>query len=219
MKKIISFLLVILTVLSMILCNLPVSATCIENPYSQFIDDPYYEVTYNYINGIVSKLSKLHDSGSGCINYLGEEILLHRAILFATNNIESYSSNPELIDISDDIIDNYTGELKELRIELSKLIDTYGKNKEKFKEDAEYIKQYKVIIDKLQKDLSAISPSESNEMTYIKQVISLLQASHDISSIDNKCVKSEVVKKTSKNEITNTEAYISRLKTLESTLK
>ena len=57
MKKIISFLLVILTVLSMILCNLPVSATCIENPYSQFIDDPYYEVTYNYINGIVSKLS------------------------------------------------------------------------------------------------------------------------------------------------------------------
>ena len=79
--------------------------------------------------------------------------------------------------------------------------------------------KYKVIIDKLQKDLSAISPSESNEMTYIKQVISLLQASHDISSIDNKCVKSEVVKKTSKNEITNTEAYISRLKTLESTLK
>ena len=121
--------------------------------------------------------------------------------------------------MSYDIIDNYSGELKELRIELSKLIDTYGKNKEKFKEDAEYIKQYKVIIDKLQKDLSAISPSESNEMTYIKQVISLLQASHDISSIDNKCVKSEVVKKTSKNEITNTEAYISRLKTLESTLK
>lgn len=219
MKKIVCFLLAILTLLSMLLCSLPVSATCIENPYSQFIDDPYYEVTHDYINGIVSKLSNLPASGSVCINYLGEEILLHRAILFATNNIESYSSNPELIDISDDIIDNYTGELKELRIELSKLIDTYGKNKEKFKEDAEYIKQYKVIIDKLQKDLSAISPSESNEMTYIKQVISLLQASHDISALDNKCAKSELVKEISKNEVTNTEAYISRLKILESALK
>ena len=109
MKKIISFLLAILTLLSMLLCNLSVSATCIENPYSQFIDDPYYEVTHDYINGIVSKLSNLPASGSVCIDYLGEEILLHRAILFATHNIESYSSNPELTDISDDIIDNYTG--------------------------------------------------------------------------------------------------------------
>lgn len=219
MKKIISFLLIILTLLSITLYNLPVSSTCIENPYSQFIDDPYYEVTYNYINGIVSKLSKLPSSGNACIDYLGEEILLHRAILFATHNIESYSSNPELTDISDDMIDNYTGELKEMRIELAKLIDTYGKNKEQLKENAEYIKQYKGIIDKLQKDLSAIKTSDSNEITYIKQAIALLQASHDISSLDNKCVKSELVKKTAKNEVVNTEAYISRLKTLESALK
>ena len=167
MKKIISFLLAILTLLSMLLCNLSVSATCIENPYSQFIDDPYYEVTHDYINGIVSKLSNLPASGSVCIDYLGEEILLHRAILFATHNIESYSSNPELTDISDDIIDNYTGELKEMRIE----------------------------------------------------AIALLQASHDISALDNKCAKSELVKEISKNETTNTQAYISRLKTLQSALK
>ena len=219
MKKIITFLLAILTLLSMILYNLPVSAACIENPYSQFIDDPYYEVTSDYINGIVSKLSKLPSSGSVCIDYLGEEILLHRAILFATHNIESYSSNPELIDISEDIIDNYTGELKEMRIELSRLIDTYGKSKEQFKEDTEYIKQYKVIIDKLQKDLAAVKASDSNEISYINQAIALLQASHDISALDNKCAKSELVKEISKNETTNTQAYISRLKTLQSALK
>lgn len=219
MKKIITFLLAILTLLSMILYNLPVSAACIENPYSQFIDDPYYEVTSDYINGIVSKLSKLPSSGSVCIDYLGEEILLHRAILFATHNIESYSSNPELIDIVDDIIDNYTGELKEMRIELSRLIDTYGKSKEQFKEDTEYIKQYKVIIDKLQKDLAAVKASDSNEISYINQAIALLQASHDISALDNKCAKSELVKEISKNETTNTQAYISRLKTLQSALK
>lgn len=219
MKKIISFLLSILTLISMMLYNLPASAICMENPYSQFIDDPYYQVTHDHINGIVSNLSKLPSSGSVCIDYLGEEILLHRAILFATHNIESYSSNPELIDIVDDITDNYTGELKEMRIELSRLIDTYGKSKEQVKEDTEYINQYKVIIDKLEKDLSDVKPSDSNEITYIKQAIALLQASHDISVLDNKCAKSELVKEIAKNEVTNTQAYISRLKTLQSALK
>lgn len=219
MKKFICFLLSMLTLVSMLLFSLPVSATCIENPYSQFIDDPYYEVTSDYITGIVSKLSNLSASGSICIDYLGEEILLHRAILFATHNIESYSSNPELTDISDDMIDNYTGEIKEMRIELSKLIDTYGKTKEQFKDDTEYIKQYKVIIDKLQKDLAEVKASDSNEIAYIKQAIAILQASYSISLLDNKCAKSELVKETSKSEIINTQAYISRLKALESSLK
>ncbi|WP_195988774.1 hypothetical protein [Clostridium sp. D53t1_180928_C8] len=219
MKRFLSCLLSILTLLSIILYTLPVSASSIENPYSQFVDDPYYEVTSDFITGITDKLSKLPASGSVCIDYLGEEILLHRAILFATNNIESYSNNPELIDISDDIIDNYTGELKEMRIELGRLIDTYGKNKESLKEDDDYIKQYKVIVDKLIKDLSEIKESESNEKTYIKQAIALLQASHDISSMNTKCAKSELVKEIAKDEITNTQEYISRLKTLETALK
>lgn len=219
MKRFINSFLALLTFMSIILCSLTVSAATTENPYSQFIDDPYYEVTSDYLTGIVDKLSKLQGSGSVCIDYLGEEILLHRAILFTTNNIESYSSNPELIDITDDIIDNYTGELKEMRIELSKLIDTYGKDKNLLKEDTEYIKQYKTIIDKLKKDLSQINASDSNEVTYIKEAIAILQASRDLSSIDNKCAKSDLVKEIAKNEITNTEAYISRLKTLEKALK
>ena len=106
-----------------------------------------------------------------------------------------------------------------MRIELSRLIDTYGKSKEQVKEDTEYIKQYKVIIDKLKKDLSEVKSSDSNEITYIKQAIALLQASHDISVLDNKCAKSELVKEIAKNEVTNTQAYISRLKTIQSALK
>ncbi|WP_300902966.1 hypothetical protein [uncultured Clostridium sp.] len=219
MKKIICFFLTILSLISMLLCSIPVSASCIENPYSQFIDDPYYEVTSEYLTGIVTKLSNLSASGSTCIDYLGEEILLHRAILFATHNIESYSNNPELTDISEDIIDNYTGEVKEMRIELSKIIDTFGKNNEKLKDDTEYIKEYKVIIDKLKKELNEIKTSDSNEIVYIKQAIALLQASYNISSLDNKCAKSELVKEIAKNELTNTQAYISRLKTLEASLK
>ena len=218
MKKIISFLLSMLTLISMMLYNLPVSAACIENPYSQFIDDPYYELTQDHINGIVSQLSNLPSSGSVCIDYLGEEILLHRAILFATHNIESYSSNPELIDIIDDIVDNYTGELKEMREELNKLIEN-AKNTKDLKEDTEYHKNFKVIADKLSKEISKIPTNESNELTYIKQINALLQASHDIALLDNKCAKSELVKEIAKVTITNTEEYMSRLKTLEQALK
>ena len=219
MKKLISFLLSALTIVSMIFYSLPVSAASVENPYSQFIDDPYYKVTSNYLNEIVDKLSNLKSSGNTCIDYLGEEILLHRAILFTTNNIQSYSSNPELNDITDDMLDNYTGELREMRDELAGLINNYNKDKKEVKEKNNYIKDYGVIIDKLKKELSQISTSDSNEIAYIKQAVAILQASYDISSIDNNCVKSPVAKEIAKNEINNTQAYISRLKTLENSLK
>ena len=219
MKKLISFLLSALTIVSMIFYSLPVSAASVENPYSQFIDDPYYKVTSNYLNEIVDKLSNLKSSGNTCIDYLGEEILLHRAILFSTNNIQSYSSNPELNDIADDMLDNYTGELREMRDELAGLINNYSKHKKKVKENNNYIKDYGVIIDKLKKELSQISTSDSNEIVYIKQAVAILQASYDISSINNNCVESPVAKEIAKNEINNTQAYISRLKTLENSLK
>lgn len=219
MKKLISFLLSALTIVSMIFYSLPVSAASVENPYSQFIDDPYYKVTSNYLNEIVDKLSNLKSSGNTCIDYLGEEILLHRAILFSTNNIQSYSSNPELNDIADDMLDNYTGELREMRDELAGLINNYNEDKKEVKEKNNYIKDYGVIIDKLKKELSQISTSDSNEIAYIKQAVAILQASYDISSINNNCVESPVAKEIAKNEINNTQAYISRLKTLENSLK
>ena len=99
-----------------------------EDPYSAFIDDSYYNITNDYLTTIINKLSSLPPSGNPCIDYLGEEILLHRAILFTSHIIQGYTSNPELIDITDDIIENYTGELKEMRIELAKLIDNSKKN-------------------------------------------------------------------------------------------
>lgn len=211
-------LLALLTISSLLLSNLFASAKSIENSYSQFVADPYYEVTSDYLNGIRDKLVKLPGSGSVCIDYLSEEILLHRALLFTAHNIQSYSNNPELIDITDEIIDNYTGELREMREELAKLIDTL-KDKEPLKEDSEYIKEYKLVIDKLVKDLAQVKSADSNELTYIKQAIALLQASHDIALIDNKCTKSKLVKEISQNTASNTEAYISRLKTLETAFK
>lgn len=219
MKKFVNFLLAVLTLTSLLLYNLPVSAASIENPYSQFIDDPYYDITSDFIDKIVDKLSKLPASGNVSIDYLIEEILLHRAILFSSNNISSYSKNPELIDITDDIIDNYTGELREMRIELARIIDTYSKKEKLPDKDTNYIKQYKVIINELSKKLSEISKDDSNEKTYIKQAIALLQASHDISSINDNFDESPLVKKISENEVTNTESYISRLKTLETAIK
>ena len=171
-----------------------------ENPYSSFIDETYYNITTDYLNGIIDKLTKLPASGSVCIDYLSEEILLHRAILFASHNIQGYTSNPELIDIINKLIEN-------------------AKNTKDLKEDTEYHKNFKVIADKLSKEISKIPTNESNELTYIKQINAILQASHDIALLDNKCAKSELVKEIAKVTITNTEEYMSRLKTLEQALK
>ena len=214
MKRFLSLFLSLLTLTSMLLCSLPVSAKCIEDPYSQFIDDPYYEVTSDYVTGIISKLENLTVSGSVCIDYLAEEILLHRALIFISANIIGYTNNPELIDITDDIISNYTAEIREMREELSSLINSY-KGKEISKEDTEYIKEYKVIINELSKKFSEINIKNKNELTYIKEAIALLEASKQISLINTKCDKSDLVKKITKNELMNTEEYISRLKTLE----
>ena len=197
--------------------NLTKTSEISEDPYSAFIDDSYYNITNDYLETIINKLKSLPPSGDSCIDYLGEEILLHRAILFTSHIIQGYTSNPELIDITDDIIENYTGELKEMRIEIAKLIDNSKKNNPS-KFDDSYYKKFKPISNKLYSDFSKISSKDSNDLTYIKEAIILLQASHDIASIDNICTNNDLVTKIAKNSLTNTSEYISKLKTLESSI-
>ena len=144
--------------------------------------------------------------------------MLHRAILFTSHIIQGYTSNPELIDITDDIIENYTGELKEMRIELAKLIDNSKKNNSS-KFDDSYYKEFNPIANKLSTDFSKISSKDSNDLTYIKEVLILLQASHDIADIASICTNNDLVSKISKNSLTNTSGYISRLTTLKNSIK
>ena len=177
-----------------------------EDPYSAFIDDSYYNITNDYLTTIINKLSSLPPSGNPCIDYLGEEILLHRAILFTSHIIQGYTSNPELIDITDDIIEN------------AKLIDNSKKNNSS-KFDDSYYKEFNPIANKLSTDFSKISSKDSNDLTYIKEVLILLQASHDIADIDSICTDNDLVSKISKNSLTNTSGYISRLTTLKNSIK
>ena len=172
-----------------------------EDPYSAFIDDSYYNITNDYLTTIINKLSSLPPSGNPCIDYLGEEILLHRAILFTSH-----------------IIQGYTSKLKEMRIELAKLIDNSKKNNSS-KFDDSYYKEFNPIANKLSTDFSKISSKDSNDLTYIKEVLILLQASHDIADIDSICTNNDLVSKISKNSLTNTSGYISRLTTLKNSIK
>ena len=66
---------------------------------------------------------------------------------------------------------------------------------------------------------SKISSKDSNDLTYIKEVLILLQASHDIADIDSICTNNDLVSKISKNSLTNTSGYISRLTTLKNSIK
>ena len=61
-----------------------------------------------------------------------------------------------------------------MREELNKLIEN-AKNTKDLKEDTEYHKNFKVIADKLSKEISKIPTNESNELTpYYKLLMILL---------------------------------------------
>ena len=105
-----------------------------------------------------------------------------------------------------------------MRIELAKLIDNSKKNNSS-KFDDSYYKEFNPIANKLSTDFSKISSKDSNDLTYIKEVLILLQASHDIADIDSICTNNDLVIKISKNSLTNTSGYISRLTTLKNSIK
>ena len=144
-----------LTLISTPMNSISISAKITENPYSQFIDDPYYENSFDAINGIKDRLSNLPASKIVSIDFLSQEILLHRMSLLISTIIQSYSSNPELIEIAEDILDDYPGEIREMREVLNKLINS-SEVKEASTNDTEYMKEYKNVITQVNKELSGI---------------------------------------------------------------
>lgn len=216
-KKLCAFL-AVLTLSSIFIGNLSISAQTIEDPYANYIDDPYTEVTGDYIKGLTDRLINFKPSGDVCVDYLYQEILLHRALLFTAYNIEQFTQNPELLDIADDIDEYYLGELRELRNSLPNIIKQLKAENLK-NDDTAYMKDYKDVIDNMNKELSSINSNESAESTYIKQSIALLEAIDSLSKNSLKYSKNTLTKDISDSIVKNTSTYIARLQTLQKSLK
>ena len=213
-----SLFLAILTLTSIFFTNISVSANSLEDPYAKYIDDTYMETTNNYIKGLTDRLIKFIPSKNVCIDYLYQEILLHRLLLFTSYTVEQYTKNPELLDITDDITDYYSGQLKELRDSLPEVINSI-KSQNLKNDDADYMKDYKGIVDKMILDLSSIKNDESFESTYIKQSIAILEAIYSLSNNSLKYSKNTLTKEISESIVKNTPTYISRLQTLQKSIK
>lgn len=221
MKKInkkLCILLAILTLTSIFNVNITTFAQTIEDPYSNYIDDPYIEVTNDYIQGLADRLTKFKPSGDVAVDYLSQEILLHRALLFASYNVEQFTKNPELLDITDDITDYYLGELKELKELLPNVIKEI-KSKNLKNDDTTYMNDYKGIIDNMNKELSSINSKESAEVIYLKQSLAILQAMYSLSQNSLKYSKGTLTKEISESIVKDTPTYISKLQELQKNLK
>lgn len=216
-KKLYAFL-AVLTVSSIFISNITTSAKTIEDPYANYIDDPYIEATNDYIKGLTDRLTNFKPSGDVWVDYLYQEIVLHRALLFVAHNIEQFTKNPQLLDIADDIDDYYLGELTELRELLPNVIKQIKAENLK-NDDTAYMKDYKDVIDKMNKDLSSINSNESDEATYIKQSIALLEAIDSLSKNGLKYSKNTLTKDIADSIVKNTSGYITRLQTLQKNLK
>lgn len=217
LKKL-SLFLAALSLFSMLSNSISTYAQYSEDPYSKYVDDPYIETTKDFIGGLTYRLSKFTPSKDVAVDFLYQEILLHRALLFATYSIEEYTRNPELLDITDDITDFYSGEIKEIRETLSKITGLL-KTTDLKNDDTAYIKDYKSVIAKMSDELSSTTPKESAEETYIKQSLALLEAIYSLAENSVKYSKNTLTKDISESIIKNTSSYINRLQTLQKSIK
>lgn len=216
-RKLCAFL-AIFTLTYVFISNLPTSAQTIEDPYANYIDDPYTEVTGDYIKGLTDRLNNFKPSGDVSIDYLYQEILLHRALLFTAYSIKQFTQNPELLDIADDIDEYYLGELRELRNSLPYVINQIKAENLK-NDDTAYMKDYKDVINKMNKELSSINSNENTESTYIKQNIALLEAIELLSKNSLKYSNNTLTKNISDSIVKNTPTYTTILQTLQKSLK
>lgn len=217
-KKFLSLFLASLTLLSILSNSILVSAKSFEDPYSKYMVDSYIETTNDYIYGLADRLIKFTPSKDVCVDFLYQEILLHRALLFTTSNIESFTKNPELLDITDDISDYYSGELKEMREALTNLI-TLLKTTDFKNDDTAYMKDYKAVIDKMVSELSTTNAKESDEATYLKQSLAILDAIYSLAENSLKYSKNTLTKEIAESIIKNTDTYINSLQALQKTIK
>lgn len=209
------FSLVLIFLLTLMNTNLVFPcAQCIEDPYSQFVDDPYYENTSDTITGIVNQLKNLPASGNVNIDFLAEEILLHKIVVNTSAVVTGYVKNSEISNYTSDAIDGYSGQLREMRILLSDLLSNKDKI-DKSNTDKEYMADAKAIIDTLSKELNSINPDDEVEIIYLKQNMATLKAANALAQNEVKYSKNKITSEISDNIIKFTTTDLSRLSTIE----
>ena len=185
-------------------------AQCTEDPYSQLVDDPYYDATYDTIKGLIDKLQNLPASGNINVDFLSQEISLFKGIVSTASTIDGYTKNPEITSFTTDVLDDYSNHLRELRILLNDLLKDKSKI-DKANDDKAYMNDYKEIINTLSKDIENTDVNENPEITYIKQTLAFMKAANALALNEATYSKNTLIREIAENILKATDRDIIKL--------
>lgn len=172
-----------------------VEVTCEKGKISE---DVYLNKANNIIKNMEKILSNVAITGDVDIDYLNQMIALHSEEIQLSVIIQSYTSNPQVIELASDIVDAENGELREMRILRDELLKDIKKNPEKEKE---YLAKYKDILQKRFKELKEFKSLGSAEKDYLSIIALSNKTGIEISTELLKYSENNTVKKIAENII------------------
>lgn len=163
-----------------------------------------------------SNLSTLKASNNVNINFLFQEVPIFKATVYLSAAIQGYIQDEQLIDIAEDIVEEDSGVIKESQI----FINNYAAN-EKIDAAAndKYLKDSKVILDKLVKNLDSLDKNASNELSYINQMELLIEGSKELADVIIKYTSDDTIKKIAADIVNNADYHLKSLREIKPAFK
>lgn len=161
-------------------------------------EDVFYSRAIEIIKSMENTLSNIPITGDVDVDYLNQMIALHEEEIQLSLIIQSYTSNPQIIELAEDIVEAENGELREMRILRKELIKDVKKDAEK---SQIYSAAYKEIIQKSFKDLKSYKSTGSSEKDYLNIMAINNKIGIELSANLLKHSQNDIVKKIAQNII------------------
>lgn len=199
MKKTISCLLLTLCLVNNTLVT---QAITINNNLS-FVDsgkvDDVFDIRAKLtIKAIEDVLNATKPTGNIDIDYLNQMVKQHSEEIQLSLAIQSYTDNPTIINLANDILAAENGELREMRIYRKELFDKYKAGSE---QDKEYIDESKKIQETMFKNFKDYKVTADDDKDYLNYILIGNNAAIDISKTALKSLKNDTTKKIAQNII------------------
>lgn len=200
MKKTISCLLLTLCLVNN---SLVTQAITINNNNLSLVDSGKVEDVFDLrakvaIKAVEDVLKATKPTGNIDIDYLNQMIKKHSEEIQLSLAIQSYTNNPTIISLANDILAAENGELREMRIYRKELFDKYKAGSE---EDKEYIDESKKIQENMFKSFKDYKPTANDDKDYLNYILIGNNASIDMSKLALKSLKNDITKKIAQNII------------------
>lgn len=186
----------------------PISKIEVECVKLDIAEDVFFNKATDIVKNMERVLMNLPITGDVDVDYLNQMITLHDEEIKLSTIIQSYTSNPQVIELAADIVDAENGELREMRILRKEILKDLKKDPERSKL---YIDTYKEIVKKSFADLKSYKTTGNPEKDYLNLTALTNKTGIEMSANLLKYSKNETVKKIAQNIIRIKSAQISEI--------